>query len=233
MGPSISVVVKNFLQGDTPKWFTILTAICAIAGICLAYEANKLATEANKIAHDTEARSINLYKAKELPRLIPYPLNPRFYVPTNPEVPGQVRFDMGVVMQGQNDTTSLNARLNIETRDWTGFKTNLHEISKAQGIPNPVFSSISRNSPVIYPSYSPDAPASGAAGFVNQDKPFKVKLVLEWEDVNREKYLYVGFWDLKHAALPDKKYLFYFTPTENYESVLDGQIAWQEAKRDL
>ena len=66
-----------------------------------------------------------------------------------------------------------------------------------------------------------------------QDKPFKLKLTLSWKDTNGNKYVYVGFYDLKSAPRPDGNYMLYFQPVSTYDSVKDGQIAWDYAKQEL
>lgn len=98
-------------------------------------------------------------------------------------------------------------------------------------MPIPHFLSLPKNSRFFYPSYAPDAPASGESGFVSQDKPFKLKLTLYWKDVNNNEYVYVGFYDLKSARLPNNENQLYFQPISAYDSVKDGIVAWDNAEK--
>ena len=89
-------------------------------------------------------------------------------------------------------------------------------------MPIPHILSLPKNSQILYPSYAPDAPASGEAGFISQNKQLKVKISLYWQDVNDKEYVYVGFYDLKRAVLPNNENQLYFQPISTYDSIKDG-----------
>ena len=148
-------------------------------------------------------------------------------------MPGQVKIDMSAVIENLSETLARQVSLNFETRDWYDHKTSLFEIYKAAKYPIPHILSLPKSSRIIYPSYAPDAPAGGLQGYLSQDKPFKLKLTLSWKDANDKKYVYVGFYDLKSAPLPDGSYKLYFQPLNTYDSVKDGEAAWNYAQQEL
>ena len=100
-------------------------------------------------------------------------------------------------------------------------------------MPIPHILSIPKNSRLFYPSYAPDAPASGEEGFVNQDKPFKLKLCVYWKDINEKEYVCVGFYDLKFTTLPNNENQLYFQPLSFYDSIKDGDKAWDYEEKVL
>ena len=223
----------KIFEKKTPLWVTFLTLLLAT---CAGYNgcvANRRANEANLIAKSSLDISNEVHKTKDIPRLTVSPLGAQFYIPTNPEVPGQVKIDMSAIIENLSETPAREVALNFETKDWYGHKTSLFEIYKSANHPIPYILSLPKTSRMTYPSYAPDAPAGGLQGYLNQDKPFKLKLTLSWEDTNDKKYVYVGFYDLKSAPLPDGNYRLYFQPLSTYDSVKDGEAAWAYTQQEL
>lgn len=130
----------------------------------------------------------------------------------------------------------MNAReisINLETEDWYGHKTNWFNIYRDAKLPIPHILTLPKNSSIFYSPYAPDAPSSGEAGFLSQDKPFKLKITLYWKDVNNKKYIQVGFYELKGSRLPNNENLLYFQPLANYDNVNDGEEAWKYEKKSI
>ncbi len=213
----------NVLLEKSPWWATILALVFSVFALVNGYISNQTAKESLRISSE-------VYKSKNIPRLLATPLSAKFYVPEN-AVPGQVKIDMSAVIQNLSETDARSVSLNFETEDWTGFQTSLFKIYRDARQPIPHFLLVPKNSQLIYPSYAPDVPATGEAGFVNQDKSFKLKLTLYWEDINDQKYVYVGFYELRSALLPNGKRLLYFQPISTFDSVKDKEAAWNHAKQ--
>lgn len=198
----------------------------------LATAANSLSDKANQTASKSFEIANEIYKSKEIPRLIAAPLAPKFYVPENPEVSGQVKINLSAIIENLSEVSAREVAINFETEDWCGHKTSLFDIYKEAKCPIPHLLSLPKNSRLEYPSYyRPDAPASGENGFVTQDKPFRLKLTLYWKDINDKKYVYIGFYELKNAVLPDNENQLYFQPVNTYDNVKDGDIAWDYADK--
>jgi len=218
----------------------LIAVIVSIIGILVAQEANRYSEEANgyskeanKIAKESYTISNEIFKTKAIPRLIVFPMEAKFYTPENPEAPGQVKINLSAMIENLSETNAMQVAINFETKDWYEHKTNLFNIYKEAHGPTPHILSLPKNSRLFYPSYAPDAPASGESGFLNQNKPFKVKITLYWKDINDNEYVYVGFYDLKSAPLPNNENRLYFQPVSTYDSVNDGDLAWEYAKKSL
>lgn len=226
-------VYKKFFDSATFK-STAISVLVAIAIGLFSYkvsqEANEIARKANETAQASYNIANEVYKSKDIPRLKASPLQARFYVPDKPEAAGQVKINFGVVIENLSETNAKDISINFETEDWYGHKTNLFNIYKEAGMPVPHILTLPKNSNVFYPSYAPDAPASGEAGFLAQDKPFKLKISLYWQDINDAKYVQVGFYELKGTRTPNAEALLYFQPLSNYDSVNDGAKAWDQEK---
>jgi hypothetical protein len=223
------IVVKVLKEG-TPKWVTILTIALAAWGVSNGCNANRIANQsaataetANHIANQSLTIAREVHQAKDIPRLVAHPLDARFYVPTNPEAPGQVKIDMGAIIENLSETDARHVSINFGTLDWYDHRTSLYEIYKERKHPCPIILSMPKGSRFVYPPYAPDAPSSGESGYVNQDKPFKLKLSVYWKDINEKEYVRVGVYDLKAASRPDGKNRLYFQPIETFDSVKDGE----------
>ncbi len=212
-------VIVTVLQKKTPLWVTILTIILAALAVWNGIKANQLARKT--------------YTAEHIPRLIVSPLTVRFYPPDVPETAGQVKIEISPIIENVSEAAAREVTLNFETKDWYGHKTSLFKIYEEAKHPVPHILSLPKNSRMVYPSYTPDAPASGLAGFLNQEKPFDLKLTLSWKDVDGKEYVYVGFYILKNAPLPAGEQRLYFQPLSTYDSVKDGELAWKNAKHEL
>ena len=237
----------NFLSKKTPLWLTLLTIVFSVFGIrngCVAnrvahkstqvaQEANAIARDANKISKESFNIASEVYKSKDIPRLVVFPLTAQFYVPEKPEVPGQVKIDMSAMIENLSEANARDVALNFETEDWYGHGTSLFQIYQEMKQPIPHIASLPKNSRFPYPSYAPDAPATGEAGFVSQNKPFKLRLTLYWKDINYKDYVYVGFYQLKSSQLLNGTHQLYFQPVNIFDSVKDGQSAWDRAKQPL
>ena len=211
----------------------LISSISLLINSSLTKEANTLSKEANKTAEKSFDIADKIYKSKDIPRLITFPVSAEFYTPDKPEVPGQVKINISAIIENLSEVSAREISINFETEDWYGHKTNLFDIYKETNLPIPHFLSLPKNSRLLYPSYAPDAPASGESGFVAQDKPFKLKLILYWKDINDEKYVYVGFYDLKSTRLPNDENRLYFQPIDTYDNIKDGDIAWNNAKKQF
>lgn len=205
----------------------------------IANDASLKAGKANTIAKSAlaETKKMNkiyedIYKLKDIPRLEVYPIGAEFYVPIKPEVPGQVKINIGVVIENHSEANAKSIAINFETRDWYNHPTSLFQIYGDAGQPIPHIASLAGGTKFLYPSYVPDAPASGEAGYISQDKPFLLKLTLRWKDNNNKKYSYVAFYKLEHSRLIDKVHL-YFSQIEDYDSVNDGHKAFEYAEKSL
>ncbi len=223
----------KIFEKKTPLWVTCLTLLLAVWAGCNGYVANHRVDEANRIAKSSLDIASEAHKTRDIPRLTVSPLGAQFYTPEYPEVPGQVKINMSAIIENLSETPARQVALNFETRDWYDHKTSLFEIYKAAKHPIPHMLSLPKSSRVTYPSYAPDAPAGGLQGYLSQDKPFKLKLTLSWKDTNDKKYVYVGFYDLKSALLPDGSYMLYFQPLNTSDSVKDGEAAWTYAQQEL
>ncbi len=216
---------KVFVEKKTPLGITIaatlLTAFLGIWGIRNGCTANETASKSFKINEE-------IYKAREIPRLVVSPLNVQFYTPEKPQVPGQEKIDISAVFENLSDVPAREISLNFETEDWFGHPTSLFQIYREQKAPIPHIFSLPKGQKLVYPSYAPDIPAAGESGFIQQNKPFRLKLVLHWKDVNDRKYVYVGFYTLKPSPWGDR-HLFYFQPLNAYDSVKDDDTAWKYA----
>ncbi len=195
-------------------------------------ESNRIAKEALDESKKTSTLYNDIYKQKEIPRLEVYPTNVDFYIPDSPEVAGQVKIKIGTVIKNLSEANAKGISLNIETMDWYDHYTNWLDIYKNNKLPIPHIASLPKNADLIYPSYIPDAPASGKNGYINQDKPFLSKLTLSWKDNNNKEYVYVAFYKLDYSRLIDNVFL-YFSRIEDSDSVIDGQKAWDYAKLNL
>jgi len=239
--------IKNFIKSKNIQAAIIATTISAIVAIIstivnydlieqannLAIEANTYAKDANIVAKKSYDISNEIFKSKEIPRLVVSPLSAEFYVPEDPEVSGQVKINLAAIIENLSEVTAREIAINFETEDWYGHKTSLFDIYKTAQRPIPHILSLPKNSRLLYPSYAPDAPSTGEHGFVNQEKPFKLKLTLYWKDVNSKEYVYVGFYDLKSSRLPNSKNQLYFQPINTYDSIKDTDEAWDYAKQSL
>ena len=210
----------------------VVSLICSYFTFIGMKEATKIAKDALNESKKMAALSNDVYKQKEIPRLEVYPISVDFYTPASPEVAGQVKIKIGTIIKNLSEANAKGVSLNIETKDWYDHCTNWFNIYKEIKLPIPHIASLSKNSELIYPSYTPDAPSSGKEGYVNQDKPFLVKLILYWRDNNNKDYLYMAIYKLDHSRLVDNIFL-YFSQIEAYDSVIDGQKAWDYAKLDL
>jgi len=199
----------------------------------IAGKSTVIAQEANDIAEESLVIAREVHKSKDIPRLVAHPLGVRFYVPSNPEVPGQVKIDMSAIIENLSETDARHVSINFETLDWYDHPTSLFEIYKERNHPVPHILSLPKGSRFIYPSYAPDAPSSGETGYLGQDKPFKLKLSVYWKDINEKEYVHVGVYDLKAAPLPDGRNMLYFNPIETFDSVKDGDVAWERAKGSI
>lgn len=208
----------------------IPTTIAALA-LFNSCQNTKLAQKANSQAEKSYALSEAIYNSKDIPRLIVAPLGAEFFTPDKPEVAGQVKINISAIIENMSEVGAKDVSLNFETEDWYGHKTNLFQIYAKMPIPH--FLTIPKNSRLLYPSYAPDAPSSGEQGFIQQEKPFKLKLTLGWKDINNKKYVYVGFYNLKSSLLLNKQAVLYFQPLNTYDSVKDGKIAWEYAEKGL
>ena len=217
---------KKFLTRVTMQ-AALISAIVSAIGIVVNYS---LITQANDTAAKALKISDDIYKSKEIPRLKATPLHAYFYTPTAPEAPGQVKINISAMIENLSEVSAREASINFETEDWYGHKTDLFDIYKQSKMPIPHILTIPKNSQIFYPSYSPDAPASGLDGFLSRNKPFKVKVVIYWKDINDKRYVQVGFYTLESGDLPNGEKLLYFQPVEIYDSVTDNDKAWQYAK---
>lgn len=207
----------------------LIPTIIALFSLHNSCRSTRIAENATSVAEKSYKLSETIYKSKDIPRLIAAPLGAEFFIPAKPEVEGQVKISISAVIENLSEVSARDVSLNFETEDWYGHKTNLFQIYKEAKMPVLHFMTLPKNSRILYPSYAPDAPASGEQGFIQQEKPFKLKLTLEWSDINNKKYVYVGFYNLKHSLLPSKQVVLYFQPLNTYDSVKDGRIAWDRA----
>ena len=229
------IIVK--LREKTPGWVTLLTVAFTAWGIQNGCNANRIAREsarsaerANNIASESLTIAKEVHEAKDTPRLVAHPLAVRFYVPDNPETAEQIKIDMSAIIENLSESNARHVKVNFETLDWYDHRTSLFEIYKERQHPVPTVLSLPKGSKFIYPTYAPDAPSSGEAGYLSQDKPFKLRLSVYWKDINDKEYVQVGIYDLKAAPLLDGRNMLYFQPIETFDSVKDGDIAWQRAK---
>lgn len=208
----------------------VIAAVISTIGILVNYnlvkESNALAKEANNISKE-------IFKSKNIPRVIASPISAKFYIPEQPEVPGQVKINISAMIENLSEVNAREVAINFETKDWYEHKTSLFDIYKESNMPILHILSLPKNSRILYPSYAPDAPSSGEDGFVNQNKPFKVKITLYWKDINNKEYVYVGLYDLKSTILPNNERQLYFQPINTYDSVKDKNLAWDYAKKTL
>ncbi len=230
-------IVVKILREKTPWWVTLLTIAFAAWGVRNGCSANRIAREsagtareANEIAGRSFAIAREVHEAKDIPRIVAYPFGVRFYVPTNPEVPGQVKIDMSAIIENLSEADARHVKVNFETQDWFDHRTSLFQIYEERKHPIPHILSLPKGSRFIYPSYAPDAPSGGEAGYLGQEKPFKLKLCVYWKDINEKEYVHVGFYELKAAPLLDGQNMLYFQPVETYDSIKDGDVAWNRAK---
>lgn len=211
----------------------VIPTIIALFSFLNSCQGTKLAKNANSLAERSYALSETIYNSKDIPRLIVAPLSVEFFILSNPEVEGQVKINISAIIENMSEVSAKDVALNFETEDWYGHKTSLFQIYRDAKMPIPHFLTIPKNSRLLYPSYAPDAPSIGEQGFIQQEKPFKLKLILEWKDINNKKYVYVGFYNLKSSLLPNKQAVLYFQPLNTYDSVKDGKVAWENAEKDL
>lgn len=211
----------------------IIPTIIAVLALFNSCQNTKLAQKANAQAEKSYVLSEAIYNSKDIPRLIVAPLGAEFFIPDKPEVVGQVKINISAIIENMSEVSAKDVSLNFETEDWYGHKTNLFQIYRDTKMPIFHFLTIPKNSRLLYPSYAPDAPSSGEQGFIQQEKPFKLKLTLEWKDINNKKYVYVGFYNLKSSLLPNKQVVLYFQPLNTYDSVKDGEIAREYAEKGL
>jgi len=235
--------IKNFFKSKNIQ-AALIAATISLIGILvsrsmveeankLSKEANKYAKEANEIAKKSYDISNEIYKAKEIPRLVARPISAKFYSPETPEAPGQVKINISAMIENLSESNARDIAINFETKDWYDHKTSLFNIYKEANRPIPHISSLPKNSQLFYPSYAPDAPSTGEQGFIGQDKSFKLKLTLYWKDINNKEYVYVGLYDLRSAPLPNNETQLYFQPINTFDNIKDGEIAWEQAKKDL
>lgn len=214
----------------------IISGVISLIGVYINFRSTK---EVAKIAKDAlneskkmSTLSSDIYKQKEIPRLEAYPINVDFYSPTNPEAEGQVKIKIGTIIKNLSEANAKGISLNIETKDWYDHYTNWLDIYRDNKLPIPHIASLPKNTDLMYPSYIPDAPASGKNGYISQGKPFLSKLTLYWKDNNNKEYVYVAFYRLDFSRLIDNVFL-YFSRIEEHDSVIDGQKAWDYAKLSL
>ena len=234
----------RFLNENTPRWVAITTIVIAIYGACqgriandradkansLAKSANDIAEQSNIVSQRSLAITDEIHRSREIPRLVASPSGVRFYFPKNPETPTQAKIDISAIFVNFSDVSARSVALNFETLDWDNppHPTSLFQIYRERKHPIPHLLKFAGGAQMIYPSYSPDVPNAGEAGFLAQDKPFRLKLALHWDDVNDKKYVWVGFYTLEHAPFGERQQL-YFQPEEAYDSVKDGAVAWKYA----
>lgn len=214
----------------------VIGAIVALIGTAVNCSMVKQSNKTAKLALAEAKKTFNLYndiyKLKEIPRLQVYPIGAKFYIPTKPEVPGQVKIAIGAMIESHSEANAKDIAINFETRDWYNHHTSLFQIYKDAKQPIPHIASLAGGTKLPYPSYAPDAPASGEAGYISQDKPFLLKLTLYWKDNNNKEYSYVAFYKLEYNRLYDGLYL-YFSRIEDYDSVNDGKKAFEYAEKSL
>lgn len=195
----------------------------SLIGVWINYSGVK---EATQIANKSFNVANKIYQTQDIPRLIANPRAPKFYTPKG-GVPGQKKLGIGVIIESFSEVKAIGVSLDVETEDWTGHKTSLFDIYKKAKEPILHILSFPKNARLEWDYYyKPDIPASGKTGFLSQEKPFKVKLILRWKDINEKEYIYVGIYHLKHRRGTS----VYFSPISNYDSIKDGEKAWEFAK---
>ena len=214
----------------------LISGLISLIGVSVNYQSAKKANEIAQTALDESKKTVAFYndisKQKDIPRLEAYPISVGFYTPDKPEAAGQVRIHIGTIIKNLSEANAKHISLNLETKDWYGHCTNWFEVYKSYKFPIPKITSLAKNADLIFPSYTPDAPSSGEAGYVSQEEPFVLKITLSWQDNNNREYVYVAFYKLEYSRLADKVFL-YFSKIEDYDSVLNSQKALEYANKSL
>lgn len=214
----------------------LISGLITLIGIYVNSKDTKQANEIARAALNESKKTADLYsdiyKQKDIPRLEVYPISVKFYIPDKPEVPGQIKISIGTIIKNLSEANAKDISLNLETKDWYDHYTNWFNIYKDAKLPIPHIASLAKNTEIIYPSYAPDTPSAGEDGYVNQDKPFLLKITLSWKDNNNKEYVYVAFYRLEHSRLVNDIFL-YFSKIEAYDSVIDGRKAWEESEISL
>lgn len=141
-------------------------------------------------------------------KIQPISLNP--YVPSNPQVPGQYKAEIVIMLILKNNTVANNVKIKYDIEDGAGRRVNSKD-----------WDAISKQKPLVlsmtYPDvkivkWTPDIPNDIKGIAQNRTTPFILRLLVTWDDIKGNTYKLESYSELRYDEKTDK---YYFDEREN------------------
>lgn len=161
-----------------------------------------------KIAYSNEGKISD--NSERMPNLVVKPIVFKPYAPSPPQVPGQYKAEIVIALVLKNNKIANNIRVKFDIEDGTDRKVNSED-----------WDVIAKQKPLIlsmvYPdaksvSWTPDIPNGIKEIARNREKPFILRILVTWENMQGDCYKLMSYSELRYNENMDS---YYFDEREN------------------
>ncbi len=163
-----------------------------------------------QINFDSNSHKEKVNNSEDMPFLVIKPIVFEPYAPSNPQAIGQFKAKIVIEVILKNNKIANNVRVKFDIDDGAGRRVDSEEWDAIANQKPLIFSMAFPDVKTI--SWTPDIPNGIKEIAQNREKPFILRLLVVWENINKRQYGLMSYSELRYNESSNK---YYFDEREN------------------